>query len=180
MAEQLEAKRESAERRLYKRLVISYHDLAEARNYLFRLLGEDGTVAPDPADKVLRSALQTAFIVAYARPFSGNKAAEDVLPDIPGQFVRQLTPEQRALHSEVIRRRNEEFAHSDPSAADVSIYVSDIDTTPRYATPVSSVTRAPLSGEELRTVDALCERLYAYVFDKMQELATNFRLGERF
>ena len=169
-----------AGRKLYKRLVISYFDLAEARNYLFKLLGDDGNEAPARGDKLVRAALQTAFVVAYARPFSGNKPSDDVAREIPERFVRKLPPEQRALHDEVVQRRNEEFAHSDPTTADVIVFVSEHDVSPRYVTPVSSVTRAPMADDKLKELDALCASLYVFIYDEMERLRAGFTPGERF
>lgn len=68
-------KRATHEKPLLKRLVISFYDLTEARQFLNRLLGLNGETPPPVEDWLTRAALQTALVVGYARPFSNNEQA---------------------------------------------------------------------------------------------------------
>ncbi len=95
---------ESAE---FNRVSISIKDMEEASAYL--------VAYSDDQEEVIRRALLTAAIVAYARPFKRSNAGAS------GQSTRKLSDfvetrmdeRQRALHDKVIALRDQGVAHSD-------------------------------------------------------------------
>lgn len=74
--------------------------------------------APDPDEA---RAYTTAIIVAYSRPFSGNRDRHGKRDTIDERYVRTLSSPQRAVHDRVVGLRNSTFAHSDASAHDVRV-----------------------------------------------------------
>src|SRR4051812_26972820 len=103
-----------AERAIFKRLVISYFDLTEARSYLESLLGLKVDLRSIAQDRTQIDALMTALVVSYGRLFSRHRGGQGVSPALPEGFVRGLTREEHTTHRRVIQLRNQEFAHSDP------------------------------------------------------------------
>jgi hypothetical protein len=56
------------------------------------------------------------MIVAYVRPFSGNRGSKTMLAALPERFLSGFAPDERALPQVVMKDRNELLAHSDHSA----------------------------------------------------------------
>lgn len=104
-------------------------DHAERKRHCYRIASSDFSHASDFAELLLKRrwfhprfggrtqvavqqlALTTAFIVAYARPFSGNRGWGD-----KSRFPvadAHLEPEEDQLHARLISRRDGVFAHSD-------------------------------------------------------------------
>jgi hypothetical protein len=82
-----------SDKRRLKRLVISTEDLNHAKRYAELILNRDSADG-----KYLISALKTALIVAYWRPFSGNekKKKPDTLPKLETSTKRILRSERRS------------------------------------------------------------------------------------
>jgi hypothetical protein len=164
----------------YKRVIIAFHDLSDCRLYLNRLTGRNGETPPGPDDRAQRNALMTAIVVSYARPFSGNRSAEDVARRLPPAFIQALTGEELALHKRVLKLRNREFAHSDPDVSQVKVTVSAVASGESLAMPLSNVPRQGLSIEELDRLDGLCAKLHMYLHDSMLKLQETFEPGDTF
>jgi hypothetical protein len=169
--------RKQRERALLKRLVISYFDLSEARQFLLCLRARDlGT----SDEKLYSKALRTALVVAYARPFSGNRG-EDGSPDpLPERLLKQLTRQQLAVHSRVLELRDKEFAHSDAANASVRISVDRWPDGGPFALPISRVTRAELSHEDLRILGTLLDHFDRVMSDERDRIERGCSPGERF
>jgi hypothetical protein len=90
--------------RHFTRAHISKKDLEQCLSYLNAL-----EKATDPD---VRSGLFTAAVIAYARPFSGNKQHRLAEPNAPISLKR-LPRDQRALHKCLCYIRNKAIAHSD-------------------------------------------------------------------
>lgn len=167
------------DRALFKRLVISHFDLTGARQFLSRLRGENGETVPQSSDTIQRDALMTALIVGYGRPFSDNRRG-DVSSRLPDRFLDGLTPEQRSLHERILELRNQEFAHSDPEPADVSVtVVAWSDGTP-LTVPMSNRTRLGLSDDQLRELSNIFAHLLRAVFDEMERIRHSLMPGDAF
>jgi hypothetical protein len=164
----------------YKRVIIAFHDLSDCRQYLNRLLGLNGEVPPAIDDAAQRNALMTAIVVSYARPFSGNKGAEDVASRLPRTFQDTLSSEQAALHRRLIGLRNREFAHSDPEVSQVTVTVGTAGGGEGMAMPVSNIPRQGLNEDELRALDGLCAALHDYLYTSILRLQEHFEPGEQF
>ena len=111
------------DRALFKRLTLSLSDLNEAMFCLERLTCRGSfSTASEPDFATLR-ALHTTAVLAYARPFTANRATADVLPKLPSRLLKGYSREQRLLHERLLKLRNEHFAHSDPEPAAVRVWI---------------------------------------------------------
>jgi len=87
------------------RIILSSNDIKQALSFVEKLREE-------PTDKVIRQALETAAVVSYARPFSGNFGTEQVA-ERPLLFNENDIPEHLFnLHEEIKRLRNTAYAHT--------------------------------------------------------------------
>lgn len=111
------------DRALLKRLLLTLTDLSEAAGNLARLLGLHALTPP--ADHDSRKALLVAAIIAYTRPFSGNRAAEGVHGALPEGILDSLSAEQLALHRRLLTLRNKVLAHSDASEATIEVQIGE-------------------------------------------------------
>jgi hypothetical protein len=93
--------------RQFHRLLISKKDMEKAIAYL-----SAAAKANTAGESDATAGLIAAAIVAYARPFSGNKNHPRVTPN-PPQPDRWLTREEKDLHKRIVELRNEVIAHSD-------------------------------------------------------------------
>jgi hypothetical protein len=70
-----------------------------------------------------RRLLQTAMIICYARPFTDNKP----LGRISNEWLRDLAPEQRGLHEDLLYLRKKAVAHTD--LAEIKVFIAPPGTT---------------------------------------------------
>lgn len=147
---------------LFRRLILSSHDLSEAAESHARLLELDA-VEVLPADFTPDAKAHVARLVtAYARPFTKTRHtdAEETPPTVqtlPGRLLRSLSSEERAMHDRLLQLRNEEFAHSAADAAAVHVSV----VKDRLAT-ISAIWRSPrqpFSHDEMDTIGECIRKL---------------------
>lgn len=88
------------------RYVLSLNDFEEALSYLYARPAEDATV--------IRRALLTSAIVAYARPFTQNETESSAASTstVALKLSKLLTAEQLILHTAIIEMRHKAIAHS--------------------------------------------------------------------
>lgn len=93
------------------RLVLSSSDLSEAIEYMEALVAPEAAAWPD----VVRRALKLSAVVAYARPFSGNRNEAGKSEHVAvGDYVTDA--QDMALHDQAMKLRNTLLAHTDFSA----------------------------------------------------------------
>jgi hypothetical protein len=98
---------------LYKRLCMAFADLLEAHQFLAKLTASEDAISPIAGDEVLQLALRTALVVTYARPFSANRGEDRRRDALPERLLEGLTERQRTVHKDMIRMRDQEYAHLD-------------------------------------------------------------------
>ena len=140
------------ERRLFKRIVQSEDDLDHAAECAEQILQRDLHSATAREDRCLLRCLNTALIVSYVRPFSGNRASPDVRKALPAEYLDVLSDEQRQLHDQLIELRNRDHAHSDPKGRSVSVGVQKVGDGV-LAIPLSRDAFAPWPGFPVRVQD---------------------------
>jgi hypothetical protein len=86
-----------------RRLRLAQSDMVQAAAAAEALKGER-------EESPLGRALETACVVIYARPFTSNKVGR------LGDEWAPSDPEERALHDELCRKRDQVYAHSDETA----------------------------------------------------------------
>jgi hypothetical protein len=151
--------------RQFHRVLISYVDFKQAAWISSYLLDNDLYANyPHTKHRLLVQALNCAAIVSYCRPFSGNDAgAEPRIPDLPGRFLRGLTPAERELHDVVMDDRNTALAHSDSRAWNMEpqiLRVGGKDTL----LPMHHDVHAPLTREAMIVLNGMCIKLREAMF----------------
>jgi len=100
----------------FKRVVMSFADFKEAVDLATNLIESDLMNDQDKNFLIL-SALTTAMILAYSRPFSGNDSKNNAkIPDLGGKALRNLNDEEKKLHKWLLTQRHTLIAHSDSEA----------------------------------------------------------------
>jgi hypothetical protein len=143
------------------RFHLSSNDFEEALSYLYAKPAIDAIV--------IRRALLTAAIVAYARPFTRNEITPaEATSTVALKPRKLLSPDQLALHERILKMRNQAIAHSQ----------SDV----RPVFHVALVPPAHLIGHQVfdpltQSIDRpmfalLCERLHAECGISASKLST--------
>lgn len=96
----------------YNRYSISVDDFIEAREYLESY--------DEAMPELIRRALLSSAIVAYWRPFSGNRGHGEALDNLPNHVLKELHSDLKELHKKIGVLRNEIVAHSDFKAKSVT------------------------------------------------------------
>jgi len=101
-----------AKLQLLTRALMSYIDFQQAAAIASIILSENLHDNYPRENRIKLEALNAAMVVAYCRPFSGNKG----IPDLPNRFTRGLTAEEKEMHDALMVDRNQVIAHSDSEA----------------------------------------------------------------
>lgn len=103
------------------RLMISIHDFEQSRSAATFLLEEVNDAAKYPLVEMRRfRCLETAMVVAYARPFSMAKG--EVGPLTWKDTKLSPTPEEKGLHQKLIKHRNTLYGHSDAEFVKMKVW----------------------------------------------------------
>ena len=87
----------AADRQLFRRMVLSFFDLEDARSFLDLLLPLSPRTEP-AQNGVVRKALMSALIVSYGRPFARSHSDGHTAPRLPADFIEGLSEYQRNMH----------------------------------------------------------------------------------
>ena len=187
------------QKRLFKRIVVSQGDLQQARECAHHILRLDLHSSTDKKgrsllklltrilrfdlystpreNRSLLKCLNTALVISYTRPFSGNKGSADVRKKLPSEYLDALPEEQRHLHEELIEIRNRDQAHSDAGGLDMTVRVSKIGPDP-LAIPIGRNTIAPLSRETVQQVIELIDCLQGKLSEEHIRIQATLEEGE--
>ena len=98
--------------RQFNRVLMSYIDFQQAHAIATLILDENLHENYPRENRFKLQALNASLVVAYCRPFSGNKG----VPDLPIRFVRNLSADEKEIHDALMADRNMVIAHSDSEA----------------------------------------------------------------
>lgn len=159
--------------RLYRRLWISGNDLREAQATIGEILSSDLPYPRRKEPSPLLTALTTALVVSYARPFV-NSRGQLVFADrsVPGSLLRVLTSLERELHDALIDVRNKEVAHSDADVLELAI-----ELFPGGDGGICRVTRHPFRRVELHALNRMIEKLVAEIGRRCGDLRKELPLN---
>lgn len=170
----------AAQLRLFERLLMSHYDFHHAyriASYILdhRLQDKVGRLSGKRRYriKLLWEALNSAMIIAYCRPFSGNdRRASRKIPDLPPRFLKGLTSEETEMHEAAISDRDTLLAHSDSDAWSMRIFFQEFPSGRKLLVPLSHDVRAPLTHDAVHTLRGICGKL-------MDQLMAERRVLER-
>lgn len=152
----------NARQREGERRVLDAHSFDEAVEYLAELERLAGD--PDPDDVVVK-ALSMAAVIAYARPFSGQRdrhgRREHDFEDLYLEVLEMLDG-GRALHDHVLGLRNQYLAHYDAARARVEL--------PEGDGPVRYMAPTPLRPEQAKQLRLLAGTMSSRTLGRAREL----------
>ena len=142
------------------RYILSSNDFEEALSYLYAKPPEDAVV--------IRRALLTAAIVAYARPFTNNEkgSSDKATATVSLKLSNILSKDEPAQHEDLIKMRNLAIAHSTSELRPVVCNHLD---PPTYL--VGHQVFDPLAQAIDRCLfSSACNKLYQACFGSISEL----------
>jgi len=145
--------------RLLRRILVSYIDFKQAAHISSHILAAKLHCDYPEKDRHILQALSCAMIIAYARPFSGNRGTKAMLAALPERFLSGFAPDERALHQVVMKDRNELLAHSDHSAWQLRLSVIRSSGRSPMLVPLHRDTRAPLDEKHTRMFVDMAHKL---------------------
>ena len=164
----------AAKLKLLSRLLISYNDFHHASRIASYILEHR---LHDKVNrlhgrrryriKLLWEALNSAMIVAYCRPFSGNDPGPtDTLGNLPGRFLKGLSAEELEVHQTALNDRNQLLAHSDSEAWNMRPFFFKGASGSPLLVPLHSDVRAPLVHDSVDVLQRLCGKLMDRIADE--------------
>ena len=158
-----------------RRLLISEEDFLDAIDYADLLLrrrlyephvnwGDDDFLNSD--DCLILEAATHALVVAYSRPFTrsrGHNKAKPVLPD--RVWTSTFSEQERELHEEILRKRNQEVAHSDAEVWEVALVAGEKFARPRIEGPGRN-----LSYDKIEQLKTMINNLLEAIWQALEEL----------
>jgi hypothetical protein len=160
---ELSPERLTAERRLYRRIVIAWSDYTECRDFLYVPNIEE---LPRP----IPLALSLAAVLAYSRLFTDSDGADHTLPKLTDRARSGYSEAERELHERLLSHRHQILAHSDPESYDVKVGARNL-REQQFLMPVSNVTRQALAPHERDLLKGMCTHLHVYLHDEMVRLS---------
>ena len=152
--------------RQFERLLLSYGDFKHAKLAASYILSERLHEKFPEESYVTLPALSASMILAYCRPFSGNSSG---VPDLPGRFLRVLSPQERELHETVLFDRNKLLAHSDAEALALEPVRLRVSEDHEVLVPVKNWGMAPLTEEATKVFLSAATKLFeATLFDRRE------------
>lgn len=158
--------------RLYRRLWLSRMDLEEAKNIANELLTRRIPLPRSKPPSGLLLGLNTALVVAYARPFVSSRGASIAERAVPGSLLRILNTDERQFHDALIDLRNKEAAHSDADYIELSIELFEGGDG-----GILRATRQPLRLPAIRTLTRMIDKIDNQIEERCEDLLTKLPLN---
>lgn len=151
--------------RLYRRLWLAQIDLEEAKATVDEILRARIPIPRRHRPPPLLLSLNTALVVAYARPWIYSRGQSVAERTVPASLLRSLTSRQRSIHDMLIDLRNQEVAHSDADIVDLHLHLY----TDGHSGLLRS-SREAFTREQLKVIRRIIEKIEIAIDRKCQEL----------
>ncbi len=122
-------------------------------------------------NRVKLEALNSSMIIAYCRPFSGNKG----IPDLPRKFINHLTIEELETHKLLMEDRNKVIAHSDGEAWKMRPYYQWVNGL-NILVPLHHGVHRPLLKGHTENICALAEKQQEACFKERERLENELKI----
>jgi len=157
--------------RQFYRVLLSYADFKHANATAEHIL-DTGLHALYPGEAtVLLQALNCSMVIAYARPFSGNSGRRgESIPDLPGRFLKVLSPDELAVHEVVMFDRNKYLAHTDADASGLDPVRLQLDDEKQILIPLVEDRLAPLDEDATELVRSATYKLLQQLVAERQAM----------
>jgi len=147
----------------FNRVLMSYIDFQQAHAIASIILDEHLHETYPRENRIKLEALNAAMVVAYCRPFSGNKG----VPDLPSRFVRNLTPDEKEIHDALMDDRNTVIAHSDSEAWNMRPHYQEINGK-HTLVPLHHGVHRPFLKEPTIRIQQLSEKQMETCFEERE------------
>jgi hypothetical protein len=162
-----------------RRLILSSIDMEQAIEFSKYLLQNGPWSVTNKDARTLSRALQTAMIVAYVRPFSGNHGKSHTQGSLNLDLANRFNQEERTLHQRMIDLRHKVFAHTDSEVRDLRVSVEDFLGEP-MALPTSHNPFVLMETHEIQAFNNLATKLQALITEEITSLQITLIPGEHF
>jgi hypothetical protein len=168
------------EQKRLRRLVLSEYDITEAKD-ICRYILKNGlwNEGNNPEKRMLGRSLQSAMVMAYCRPFSGNQRTEHTLRRPSIDIDKRLSAEQYGLHEDLMNLRHMVFAHTDAEIRDLEIRVESLAGFPSLTT-MSTVHEVMFSQWEYMLIKTLFETVEDLFQSELKKIETTLTPGDSF
>ena len=156
--------------RQFNRVLMSYIDFEQAHAIASIILEENLHGDYPRENRIKLEALNSSMVVAYCRPFSGNRR----VPDLPGRFIRHLSEEEREIHEALMEDRNSVIAHSDGEAWNMRPHYQQVNGK-NILIPLHHGVHRPFLREPTERICALAEKQRETCFEERKRLENELR-----
>jgi len=167
------------ERREYRRLVLSSIDLDQAIEWVDLILGNQLYRERDEKERAISRGLQTAMVVAYSRPFSGNDERKHTTGKLRGELLDVFDKDEKTIHSRVLKLRHKVFAHTDSEVRDLKVNVASVMGIP-FAMPLSHNPFVSMSEAELVRFRQMARKLSTRIAEELTKVQERLSPGDEF
>jgi hypothetical protein len=131
------------ERALYEKLHASHRDIGTARScaeFILKKGWHSYSFMRRGSVPIQQTAFTTTMIVSYARPFSSGRGRSITFP----HRLLQYSAKEKLFHERMLKLRNQQYAHTDPSTISVRPLKD------KYITSIESISDLRFSPSELK------------------------------
>ena len=143
-------------------------EFRELRDYITPLLNDHPNGPDYRVASAVHRALDLTTIITYGRIFKRNHGFETAKVELE-PIVAAYTAEQRTLHEELLRARDQEYAHSDAGPNDITFYRDGPFMVSRR------VIRMPLNHDQLRMLQNMVGVGLRVAIERRESLEKVFR-----
>jgi len=154
----------------FNRVLMSYIDFQQAHAIATIILEENLHDHYPKGQRIKLEALNSSMIIAYSRPFSGNRG----VPDLPGRFIRNLSESEKETHDAILLDRNTVIAHSDYEAWNMRPYYEDVGGR-HILVPLSHSVHSPFLREPTERIEKLAEKQMEACFEAREALEVELK-----
>ena len=159
--------------RQYRRLIIAGLDLTHSLRCVRELLAR--VPLPPVETNGVVYALNLAAVISYSRAFTANKTgtSRPTTACLPSSVLKIYDPAEHAIHSNVLARRDREFAHSDADALEVQFTILPGGGEAGSVRQTQQVFNHPT----LRQFELMIVRMLAAIDERKRDLASKLGPG---
>ncbi len=154
----------------FNRVLMSYIDFQQTHDIADQILKGNLHRRYPGKNRIKLEALNSAMVVAYSRPFSGNRS----IPDLPNRFIRHLSKDEKEIHTAVLDDRNSVIAHSDGESWSMRSYYEEIGDN-RILIPLHNGVHRPFLREPTEKIFALACKQIELCFEVRESLEKELR-----
>ena len=160
----------------FRRLLLSYTDFKHAKLVAEYILQNRLHEKYPGEAHILLPALNCSMIIAYTRPFSGNRGnGPEAAPDLPARFLDLLSVDELEIHKIALFDRNKFLAHTDAEAAALEPVRVQFSESIELLIPLVADRLAPLDEHPTELLHSAASKLFEATFLEREKLEPVFK-----